>query len=163
MQRISRADRRPKQNHKEENLLALYQELFSLKEELDWYWTREIFFLRAWGIEESNFSSTSFTTNASRRRRSGSFLENERKYSESIPTIYSLVFLLFRKSTTKYWVNGTTRFLQYLARIFENDFHEFNLFCYRLIVYSWRRSTVTDGRCEDNTSNDPFSRWKSVQ
>ena len=25
------------------------------------------------------------------------------------------------------------------------DFHEFNLFCHRLFVYSWRRSTVTDG------------------
>ena len=38
--------------------------------------------------------------------------------------------------------------------------HEFNLFWYRLIVYSWRRSTVTDGRCKDNTSKDPFSRCK---
>ena len=37
------------------------------------------------------------------------------------------------------------------------------LFCYSWIVYSWRRSTVTDGGCEDNTSNDPFSRCKSVQ
>ena len=45
----------------------------------------------------------------------------------------------------------------------EKDFHEFNLFYYRLIVYSWRRSTVTDGECKDNTSNDPFSRCKSVQ
>ena len=27
----------------------------------------------------------------------------------------------------------------------EKEFHEFNLFCYRLIVHSWRRSTVTDG------------------
>ena len=31
------------------------------------------------------------------------------------------------------------------------------------MVYSWRRSTVTDGVCKDNTSNDPFSRCKSVQ
>ena len=45
------------------------------KKELDWYWIKEIFFLRLWGIEESNVSSSSFTTNASRRRRSGSFLE----------------------------------------------------------------------------------------
>ena len=45
----------------------------------------------------------------------------------------------------------------------EKYFHEFNLFCYRLIVYSWRRSTVSDGVCKDNTSNDPFSRYKSVQ
>ena len=41
--------------------------------ELDWHWTREIFFLRFWGIEESNASSSSFTTSASRRRWSGSF------------------------------------------------------------------------------------------
>ena len=31
-------------------------------------------------------------------------------------------------------------------------------FCHRWIVYSWRRSTVTDGCCKGNTSNDPFSR-----
>ena len=58
---------------------------------------------------------------------------------------------------------GRLRCLQYLASFFETDFHEFNLFCYRLIVYSWRRSTVTDGVCTDNTSNDPFSRCTSVQ
>ena len=62
------------------------------EKELDWHWTREIFFLRLWGIEESNVSSSSFTTNASRRRWSGSFLKNERKSSESIPTISSLVW-----------------------------------------------------------------------
>ena len=61
------------------------------KKELDRYWTREILSLRIRGIEESNLSSTSFTTSASRRRRSGSFLENEWKSSESITTIYSLV------------------------------------------------------------------------
>ena len=43
------------------------------KKELDRYW---IIFLWKWGIEESNVSSSSFTTNASRRRRSDSFLEN---------------------------------------------------------------------------------------
>ena len=53
-----------------------------------------------------------------------------------------------------------TRFLQYLARIFETGFHEFNFFCYSWIVNSWRRSTVTDEVCKDNTSNDPFSRCK---
>ena len=37
----------------------------------------------------------------------------------------------------------------------EKNFHEFNLFCYRLIVYSRRRSTVTDGWCKYHTSNDP--------
>ena len=63
-----------------------------------------------------------------------------------------------RRRCTKYWMNGATCCLQYLASFFGRDFHEFNLFWYRLIVYSWRRSTVTDGRFKDNTSNDPFSR-----
>ena len=62
------------------------------KKELDRYWTREIFFLRVWSIEESNLSSWSFTTSASRRRRSASFLENEGKSAESIATIDSLVW-----------------------------------------------------------------------
>ena len=75
----------------------------------------------------------------------------------------SLSFRKSRRRCTKYWVNGATRCLQYLASFFGKDFHEFNLFYYRLIVYSWRRSTVTDGGCKDNTSNDPFSRCKSVQ
>ena len=43
------------------------------------------------------------------------------------------------------------------------DFYEFNVCCYRLIVYSWRLCTVTDGVCKHNTSNDLFSRCKSVQ
>ena len=47
--------------------------------------------LRIRGIEESNASSSSFTESTSRRSLSGSFLENKRKSSESIPTIYSLV------------------------------------------------------------------------
>ena len=62
------------------------------KKELDWYWTREIFFLRFWGIEESNVSPSSLTISASRRRRIGSFLEIERKSSGPISTIYSLVW-----------------------------------------------------------------------
>ena len=37
------------------------------------------------------------------------------------------------------------------------------LLCYRWIVYSWRRSTVTDGWCKHNTSNDMFSRCRNVQ
>ena len=62
------------------------------KKELDRYWTREIFSLRIRGIEESNLSSSWFTASALRRRRSVSFLENEGKSSESMPTIYSLVW-----------------------------------------------------------------------
>ena len=62
------------------------------KKELDRYWTREMFSLRIRGIEESYLSSSSFTTNATGRSRSGSFLENKRKSSEPIPTVYSLVW-----------------------------------------------------------------------
>ena len=50
-----------------------------------------------------------------------------------------------RRKRAKSWVNEVTRYLQFLARTFENGFREFNSFCYRWIVYSWRRSTVTDG------------------
>ena len=60
--------------------------------ELDWHRNREIFFLRLWSIEESNVSSSSFTTCASRRRWSSSYLENKRKSSESVPTLSSLVW-----------------------------------------------------------------------
>ena len=55
--------------------------------------------------------------------------------------------------------NGATRCLQIFGEnlrrmAFTNSF---NVVTDR-IVYSWRRSTVTDGRCKDNTSKDPFSR-----
>ena len=43
-----------------------------------------------------------------------------------------------------------------LTKISQDVFQAFNLFCYRWIVYSWWRSTASDGRCKDNTSNDPF-------
>ena len=49
------------------------------EKEFHWHWTREIFFLRIWGIEESNVSSSWFTTNASKRRLSGSFFWEWRK------------------------------------------------------------------------------------
>ena len=39
--------------------------------------------------------------------------------------------------------------LEWTGRVFDKNlrkyFHEFNLFCYIWIVYSWRRSTVTTG------------------
>ena len=41
--------------------------------------------------KKGNVSSSSFTTCESRRRWSSSFLENQRKSLESIPTVYSLV------------------------------------------------------------------------
>ena len=72
----------------------------------------------------------------------------------------SLSFRKSRRRCTKYWVNGATRCLQHLASFFEKNFHEFNLLCYRWIVYSWRRSTVTDGGCKYRTSNDVFSGCK---
>ena len=91
MWRILHADQRQKHNHKEEPA-GPSPRWSLLGETLDWYWTREIFFLRVWGIEESNVSSSSFTTCASRRRWSSSFLENQRKSSESVPTLSSLVW-----------------------------------------------------------------------
>ena len=45
-----------------------------------------------------------------------------------------------------------------LAKTSEEGFKEYDLFCYSWNLSSWRRVTVTDGRSEDNTSNDPFSR-----
>ena len=51
---------------------------------------------------------------------------------------------------------------KYLEQFFRAWFSWIHLLCYRWIVYSWRRSTVTDGRCKYNTSNDVFSRCKSV-
>ena len=75
---------------------------------------------------------------------------------------FLVVFLKFRKSRrrqAKSW-EWTVRPVidSTLAKTSEDDFQEFNLFCYIWIVYSWRRSTVTDGWWKDNTSNGPFSR-----
>ena len=47
--------------------------------------------LCARSFAESNSSSSSFSASTSRRGWSGSYLENRRKSSDSIPTIYSLV------------------------------------------------------------------------
>ena len=58
-----------KSNTTKKRTCWLFSEIRShWKKELDRYWTREIFFLPIWGIEESNVSSSSFTTNASIRR-----------------------------------------------------------------------------------------------
>ena len=55
-------------------------------------WTRRIFNLRLWNIQEIDSSSSSWKSSASRRWWSCSFLENKRKSSEPIPTVYSLVW-----------------------------------------------------------------------
>ena len=52
---------------------------------------------------------------------------------------------------------------QYLEQIFWAKLSWIQLLCYRWIVYSWQWSIVTDGWCKHNTSNDMFSRCKSVQ
>ena len=70
-----------KQNHKEENLPALHQESFPLKEGIGLILNHGIFFLCVRSFEESDSSSSSFTESTSRRRRSGSFLQNEGKSS----------------------------------------------------------------------------------
>ena len=51
---------------------------------------------------------------------------------------------------------------KYLELFFREWFSWVQLLCYRWIVHSWRRSTVTDGWCKYNTSNDVFSRCNSV-
>ena len=93
MWRILHADQRQKQNLKEVNLLAIHQGSFR--------WTQGIGLILNQGnilslcvrsFEESNSSSSSFSASTSRRGWSGSFLENQRKSSESIPTVYSLVW-----------------------------------------------------------------------
>ena len=52
---------------------------------------KETFFLCVRDFEESNPSSSSFSTSTTRKGWSGSFLENQRKSSESVPADSSLV------------------------------------------------------------------------
>ena len=51
---------------------------------------------------------------------------------------------------------------QNLEQFFRAWLSWIHLFCYRWIVYSWRRSTVTDGWCKYHTSKDPLSRCEIV-
>ena len=57
-------------------------------------------------------------------------------------------------------MNGETRHWQYFGENLRRFFSGIQFICYRWIVYSWRRSTVTDGGCQDNTSN---TRFRDVQ
>ena len=84
---------RSKQNHNEENLLALHQESFPWKG-IGLILNQETFSLRVRGIEESHSSSASFSASTPRRGWSGSFLEKIGKSAESTRTIYSLVWRL---------------------------------------------------------------------
>ena len=77
---------------KEENLLALHQDSSYWEEKFYWHWTRKIFFPRLWSIVESNVSSSSFTTCASRRRWVVHFWWIKEKSSESVPAFVSLVW-----------------------------------------------------------------------
>ena len=60
----------------------------------------------------------------------------------------SLSFRKSRRRYTKYWVNGSTRCVQYLASLFGKNFHEFSLFLLQIdrlqlmTVYCNRRSGV---------------------
>ena len=54
------------------------------------------------------------------------------------------------------WQNGETCCLPSLDQTSDVRLSRFFLFCCSWIVYSWRRSTVTDGVCKDNTSQDRF-------
>ena len=69
MQKIWHADRRQKQNHKEEKLLGFF--------------TRWILILRSWIIEESDSSSSSRKTCSSRRWWSKWILDNQRQSSRT--------------------------------------------------------------------------------
>ena len=80
MRKILYVDQRQKQNHKEENFLALHQESSHWEKELDRYCTRETFSLWVRSFEESNSSSSSLTESTTRKRWSGSFLEHIRKF-----------------------------------------------------------------------------------
>ena len=92
MRRILHAEHGLKKTTKKRTCWLFTKNLTHGKKELDRFGTRETFPLRVRGIEESNSSSSSLTESTSRRRWSGSFLENQRKYSESIHTICSLVW-----------------------------------------------------------------------
>ena len=63
---------------------------------------------------------------------------------------------------TKYWWNKMTCCTSLWKQVFRAWCSWIHLLRYRWIVYSWRRSTVTDGWCKYHTSNDVFSRCKSV-
>ena len=105
MRRILHADKRPKQNHKEENLSALYQEQSYWEKNLDRCWTRGIFILRLWSIEEIDVSSSSWKS-TSRKWWSNWILENQRQSSETFPALSSLVW---RQVGEKAWQEEETR------------------------------------------------------
>ena len=87
VQKDLHADPRQKQNHKEGNLLAIHQESFRWTQGIGLILNPGKHSLSLRSFEESNSSSSSFTTIASRRG-----LENQRKSSESVPTNSSLVW-----------------------------------------------------------------------
>ena len=63
MRRISHADQRIKQNHKEDNLRGSSPKTVHIEKRIwDRCWTKEIFILRLWSIEEIDASSSSLTT-----------------------------------------------------------------------------------------------------
>ena len=74
-----------------------------------------------------------------------------------------MVFLPFRKSRRRWvksWVNGKPVIYKcFGAKIFENGFHEYNLFHYSMdrLELTAVYCTIDEG-CKHNISNDPFSR-----
>ena len=70
------ADQRQKQNHKEDNLLALHQELFPLEEGIGLTLNQGGKYSFSEHEEESNVSSSSFTTNAF-EKKTGRFISGE--------------------------------------------------------------------------------------
>ena len=93
MWRVLHTDQRQNQNHKEGNLLVIHRVSFRCKSGIGLILNQGITLsLCVRSFEESNPSSSSFPTSTTRRGWSGSFLENQRKSSESIPTNSSLVW-----------------------------------------------------------------------
>ena len=91
---ILKADQRPMQNHKEENLPVLLQELFLLGKELGPMMSQEnyLFTLRLWCVEEIDPSFASWKTSTSRWWWSNWILEIKRLSSETFPVSSSLVW-----------------------------------------------------------------------
>ena len=72
-----------------------------------------------------------------------------------------LIPLKFTMEMNQVLIEQGNLLYKYLEQFFKAWFSWVHLFCYRWIVYSWRRSTVTDGECKYHTSNDVFLRCRT--
>ena len=119
MWRVLHTDQRQKQNHKEENLLALHQESFPLKGGIGLMLNQGNILSPIMKFQRKSSSSSSFSASSSRRGWSGSFLENQRKSSESIPAVYALVWRSMESMLGSKWRSKRT--IPVLQRWFKNS------------------------------------------